>query len=58
MKVEEISENAMHLGYLFFARDNNIKRTEKVQKEEEKYKIKPVEAIVEPWLGKYVDSYA
>jgi len=68
MKLEEISESVMHLGYLFFARDNNIKRTEKI---EERHEINPIEPIAgspaerginkdykeTPGLGKYVDFY-
>lgn len=55
MGIEEISESVMHLGYLFFARDNNIKRTEKI---EERYETNAVEPIAETsWLGKNVDFY-
>ena len=69
MGIEEISENVIHLGYLFFARNNNIKRTEKI---EERHETNPIEPIAgspaerginkdykeTPWLGKYMDFYA
>jgi len=68
MKLEEILESVMHLVYLIFARDNNIKRTEKI---EERHEVNPIELIAGSpaerginkdyketlWLGKYVDFY-